>query len=323
MTYYNNDEDLISMADAEIEKGKPNYIDKLKNTLDREILFFDEDMGRHTSFRCGGKAEVLIIPRNKSELMEALEILDRGLAKYTIIGNGSNVLVKDSGFKGAIIKIGKNFDQLKVNGTEIRVGAGVSLGAVARAAAEGSLTGLEFSSGIPGYMGGAIFMNAGAYGGEMKDVVTEVRVISKDGIEEKILFPRDLKFDYRYSAIQESEQIILGATLSLKKGDKREIEAKMKNLLDERNLKQPVEYPSAGSFFKRPKNNYAGKLVQDAKLKGFEIGGAQVSPKHAGFVINTGAATATDIITLMEEVQKIVFEKFGVRLEPEVRIIGE
>ncbi len=316
-----DDFEPISMANA--KKMKDDYREVLKRNLDREIITFQEDMSKHCSFKAGGKAETFIEPRNKMELLEVLEILSNSDVQYMVIGNGSNILIKDGGYKGAIVKIGKNFSNIKVDGTTVKVGAGALLSTVSREASRAGLKGMEFASGIPGNIGGAIFMNAGAYDEEMKDIVAEVRVVSKDGREEVIWFPKDLRFGYRSSAIQDSEYIVLGVTLDLKKGDKAEIEAKVNRLNEQRNLKQPVEFPSAGSFFKRPKNNYAGKLVQDAGLKGLEVGGAKVSEKHAGFIINQGGATATDIIELMNQVQTIVKDKFGVVLEPEVRIIGD
>ncbi len=311
----------ISMADA--EKTKVDYKDILKRRLGTEFITFQVDMSEHCTFKAGGKAETFIEPRNKIELLETLEILSSSDAKYMVIGNGSNILIKDEGYKGAIVKIGRNFSSIKVEGTTIKAEAGALLSSVAKEACKASLKGMEFASGIPGNIGGAVFMNAGAYDEEMKDIVSEVRVISKDGSEQVILFPKDLRFDYRSSAIQTSDYIVLGVTIDLKKGEQAEINAKVNKLNEKRILKQPIEFPSAGSFFKRPKNNYAGKLVQDAGLKGLEVGGAKVSEKHAGFIINQGGATATDIIELMTQVQTIVKDKFGVSLEPEVRIIGD
>ena len=316
-------EELEPMSMADSQNKKADYKDRLRNSIDGEILFFDEDMGRHSSFRAGGKADVFIVPRNKMELVDVLEILADSGEKYMVIGNGSNILVKDTGYKGAIVKIGSAFANIKIDGNLVRAGAGAFLINVSKEACNSGLKGLEFAGGIPGSIGGAVFMNAGAYDEEIKDVISEVRVMSKDGREETIRFPRDLKFGYRESDIQNTEQIVLGATFQLKSDDRDEILAKAKRLNEQRTLKQPVEFPSAGSFFKRPKNNYAGKLIQDAGLKGFQVGGAQVSEKHAGFVINKDKATATDIIELMNQVQKIVKDKFGVELETEVRIIGE
>ncbi len=320
---YDEYNDYESMSMAEKQEEDLDYRAKLKTRLDKEILSFDEDMSKHTSFKAGGKAEIFICPRNKQELIETLEILSESGEKYMVIGNGSNILFKDEGYNGAVVKIGDAFSEIKIKDRKIMTGAGALLINVSRKACEQGLAGLEFAAGIPGSMGGAVFMNAGAYDEEMKGVVTEVRVLSMDGSDEKILFPSDLKFDYRSSAIQGSNYIVMGVTLELKYGEKDEVLAKAKRLNEQRNLKQPVEFPSAGSFFKRPKNNYAGKLIQDAGLRGFSIGGAKVSEKHAGFIINENKATATEIIELADEVQKKVKEKFGVALETEVRIIGD
>lgn len=247
------------------------------------------------------------------------------ITEYMVIGNGSNVLVKDGGYKGAIVKIGEAFSNISVNTSEgsITASPGALLSKIAKVAMENELTGFEFASGIPGSIGGAIFMNAGAYDGEMAHVVEFVKLISKDGTNERILFSKDLEFGYRHSIIQETEEIVTEVKLKLKKGNISDIKGKMKELAIKRNQKQPVHLPSAGSFFKRPTGYYAGALIEEAGLKGLSVGDAQVSPLHAGFIVNNGKATATEIIQLMHLVQETVKNQTGVILEPEVRIIGE
>ena len=239
------------------------------------------------------------------------------------LGSGSNILIKDSGFSGIVIKLGEGFNEIEVTGEEVKALAGAKLSSVARAALDNSLAGFEFASGIPGSVGGGIFMNAGAYGGELKDIVVSVDAISADGETEYTLTGEELDFGYRHSIFHDSKDIVLSATFKLSKGNKEEIDATMRELMEKRNTKQPVQLPSAGSFFKRPEGHFAGGLIEQAGLKGLSVGKAQVSPLHAGFIVNNGGATATEIIELMHLVQYTVYDKFGVRLEPEVRIIGD
>ncbi|MEG0919545.1 MAG: UDP-N-acetylmuramate dehydrogenase [Anaerovoracaceae bacterium] len=291
--------------------------------LDEDRIIADADMREFTSFKAGGKAKILVTPNSVEELKAILVYLDEKNINHMIIGNGSNILVKDGGFDGVMVKIGQGFDSVIVNGDEITAGAGALLSVVAKTAQRESLAGMEFASGIPGSMGGAAFMNAGAYGGEMKDIITQVRVVSKDGREDKIMSLEELELGYRHSKLYDTLDIVVSVTMKLRKGNKTEILDEMKELNKKRNTKQPVNYPSAGSFFKRPEGYFAGKLVQDANLKGVTVGGAQVSELHSGFVINIGDATATDIINLMHIVQGVVMKEFGVMLQPEVRIIGE
>lgn len=243
--------------------------------------------------------------------------------EYIVLGNGSNVLVRDGGFDGAIVRIGEGFDDISVEGCEIVAGAGALLSKVAKVAAEASLTGFEFASGIPGSVGGAVFMNAGAYGGEMANILKEVKLISKDGTVEKIVPVSELNLGYRHSDLMESGDVVVEARFVLEKGDKDEIREQMKELAKKRNEKQPVNLPSAGSFFKRPEGHFAGALVEGSGLKGLSVGGAQVSPLHAGFIVNNGGATSEDIERLMRLVQNTVKRDSGVWLEPEVRIIGK
>ncbi|MCR5482526.1 MAG: UDP-N-acetylmuramate dehydrogenase [Clostridia bacterium] len=279
-------------------------------------------MREFTSFRAGGKASVLVTAENTDELGYIFSCIGEFDADYIFLGNGSNILVRDGGFEGLILKLGNAFSKITVSGNTIRAGAAALLSSVSREAQANSLTGFEFASGIPGSVGGALFMNAGAYDGEISQVVKSASVRSADG---KIitLQPKNMDFSYRHSRFQTGEEIVLEAEFELSPGNPDEILAKMKELAAKRNSKQPVQLPSAGSFFKRPPGNFAGKLIQDAGLKGLSVGDAQVSPLHAGFIVNNGHATASDITKLMGLVQNTVYDRFGVMLEPEVRIIGK
>ncbi|MDO4395683.1 MAG: UDP-N-acetylmuramate dehydrogenase [Clostridia bacterium] len=264
----------------------------------------------------------MVIVDTPEELLEVLIELNSKADPYIMLGNGTNTLVKDSGYHGTVVKLGDSFNKVKVEGERVTAGGGALLSVIAKVALGESLTGFEFAGGIPGSVGGAIFMNAGAYGGEMKDIVETVTLAKKDGSGVVTVKGEDMDFGYRHSVLEETGDIVLSVTYKLAKGDRQEIQSTMSELTQKRNEKQPVQYPSAGSFFKRPEGHFAGKLVQDAGLKGLTVGGAQVSQLHSGFVINVGGATATDIIDLMHVVQDTVEDKFGVRLEPEVRIIG-
>lgn len=302
-------------------------ITKLKTM--RLNLIEDADMSKYTSFRAGGHAAALVEVENTEELKAVLQMVTAENIPHLVIGNGSNILFKDSGYDGVVIKLaaeGFEYAEYEPGDQEdvslIRVGTAMKNGVLAKMLQQDSLTGFEFASGIPGSIGGAVFMNAGAYGGEMKDIVKSVKTISPDGREERIFTAEEMDFSYRHSILEENGYIAVEVTLQLKKGDKEEITATMRDLLEKRNTKQPVNYPSAGSTFKRPEGYFAGKLVEDAGLKGLTVGGAQVSTLHSGFVINIGGATATDILQLMALVQNTVYDKFGVMLEPEVRIIG-
>lgn len=283
------------------------------------------NMKEYTSFKAGGRASMLVIPKNIDELKRALKIVTSSKKEFIIIGNGSNLLVKDGGFNGIIIKLGEAFNQVVVNKEDktMLVGAGVLLSKVAREALEAELTGFEFASGIPGSMGGALFMNAGAYGGEMSQIVREAKVVSRDGSREYAITNDNMELDYRKSIFGKTGDAIISVTLKLETGEKEKISETMEDLTARRNEKQPMNVPSAGSFFKRPEGGYASKLIQEAGLRGLMVGDARVSPIHAGFIINTGNATAKDIITLMRLVQNTVYDKTGIMLEPEVRIIGK
>lgn len=285
-------------------------------------ILFDEPMKNHTSFKIGGPADVLIIPEREEEIVNAIRFCRENQIKYFIMGNGSNLLVKDTGIRGVVIKVANGFDRIEVIGERVICQSGALLSKVAKYALKHSLTGFEFASGIPGTIGGAIAMNAGAYGGEMKDVVSKVKAIDRNNnIVE--LTNADMNFRYRGSLVSDENLIVLGVELNLQKGDYSSIEAKMKDLTERRVSKQPLEYPSAGSTFKRPEGYFAGKLIEDAGLRGVRYGDAQVSEKHCGFVINVGEATFDHVITLIRMIQKVVYDKFNVKLEPEVKIIGD
>ena len=280
----------------------------------------NEPMKRHTSFRAGGEAAWFAIPETVQELKAVLNACKKADTPWYVVGNGSNLLVSDEGYPGVIISTAK-FDKLEVNGTTVTAGAGVILSKAANAAYKAGLTGLEFAAGIPGSLGGACVMNAGAYGSEMKNVLKTVTVLTKEG--EVIAIPaEELELDYRTSVIPKAGYLVLEAEMSLTEGNPEEIKAVMDDLAWKRKDKQPLEFPSAGSTFKRPTGYFAGKLIEDAGLKGFSVGGAQVSEKHAGFVINKGDAAASDIYNLCKEVEKKVMEQFGVQLEMEVKLLG-
>ena len=301
-------------------------MDKIYNYLcgvaGKDNVSLEEDMSRHVTFRAGGKAKYFVQPENSLQLSEILRYLKNNSVKYYIIGNGSNLLVKDEGFDGVIIKIGNKFGTIEIDTEkkQIYCGAGVMLSKIASIACEYAFTGMEFAAGIPGMVGGAIAMNAGAYGGEIKDIVDKVWLIDEN-CNEVCLNCSEMEFGYRTSIVQKKEYIVIAVSLNFENGDKSDILAKMNELLNARKEKQPLEYPSAGSTFKRPEGYFAGKLIMDAGLRGFSVGGAKVSEKHCGFVINAGNATASEIIELMDKVADIVYDKFGVKLEPEVKII--
>lgn len=294
---------------------------KLKNILSEDQLLFNDPMKNHTSFKIGGNADIIILPRSIEEIKNIINYCLEFSINYYIIGKGTNLLVKDKGFRGVIIKLLNNFNNLEVNGKNIKACAGVTLQKLAKTALENSLTGLEFSFGIPGTIGGGTCMNAGAYGGELKDVIKSVTVLHKNEVIK--LNNSECKFEYRNSIILKEKMIVLEVEIQLENGNKQEISKKMEELIYLRNSKQPIEYPSAGSVFKRPTNNFAGKLIMDAGLKGKSVGGACVSEKHCGFIINKENATCSDVETLIEDVTKKVNEKFNIKLEKEIRIIGE
>ncbi len=262
-----------------------------------------------------------MIPK-RDEIEALIRLCNHYNIPFLIIGNGSNLLVSDRGIRGAVIEIGKEMDEIQIEGERIGVQAGALLSKTAHRAMKESLTGMEFAAGIPGCVGGAVAMNAGAYGGEIKDILSCVTILTKEG-EVKKLSAKELELSYRHSIISAKEYIVLDAEFVLKKGEREQIESRMEELKEKRVEKQPLEYPSAGSTFKRPEGYFAGKLIMDAGLRGFQVGGAAVSEKHCGFVINRGDATAADIYQLIQEVQKEVSRRFGVKLEPEVKMVGD
>lgn len=285
-------------------------------------VLFDEQMSQHTTFRIGGPADVFVMPENYEQIREVLRLCKEEKLPFFVLGNGSNLLVSDSGYRGVIIQMDRNMEEIRLDGEEIHACAGALLSSVAVAARNASLTGFEFAGGIPGTIGGAAVMNAGAYGGELKDVLKEVTVMTREG--EILTIPADkLEMGYRTSIIKTAGYLVLEAVISLKKGDEEKIRAVMKELSERRTEKQPLDYPSAGSTFKRPEGYFAGKLIMDSGLRGYRVGGAQVSEKHCGFVINAGGATAEDVRSLMDHVIQVVREKYGVTLEPEVKFLGD
>ena len=286
----------------------------------QDKLLFGEPMSKHTTFKIGGAAKLMLLPGCNADIVAAFEIAERIGAPTFVMGGGSNLLVRDNGLDAVVIKLGKSFSNIALEGDELVAQSGVSLASLAAFAYQHALSGLEFAAGIPGTLGGAVYMNAGAYGEEMSDCVKSAQILVNGEIIE--YSNAQLGFSYRTGRIQEGLGVVLSARIQLGQGDQREIAAKMDDLAKRRREKQPLEYPSAGSTFKRPPGNFAGKLIEDAGLKGFRLGGAQVSPKHAGFIINTGGATAADVLNLMEHVQEQVYKCFGIELEPEIRVVG-
>ena len=284
-------------------------------------LLFDEPMAKHTTFRIGGAADCIAYPACIDDIRAVYRAAEELSLEVTVLGNGSNVLVSDDGIRGIVLCFDASFADIRLEGNQIIVQSGAILGAVSQFAAQNSLSGLEFAVGIPGSMGGAIFMNAGAYDGEMKNVVREVTALTSNG-DVKVYRADELELGYRYSIFQDNGEIICEIKLELVSGNIEQIKEKMAGFTEKRISKQPLELPSAGSTFKRPPGMFAGTLIEQAGLKGFSVGGAQVSEKHAGFVVNKGGATAADVLTLISEVQRIVKEKFDVNLQPEVRILG-
>ena len=297
-------------------------IEKFWNLLGKDRVLVDEPMKRHTTFRIGGPADFFLLPSTVDEVRGILEICREEELPYFILGNGSNLLVSDKGYRGVIIQLYRNFSNISVEGNEICASSGALLSQIAAAARNASLTGFEFAGGIPGTLGGAVFMNAGAYGGELQDVLKEAVVMTEQG--EILTLPVEkLDMGYRTSRIKKAGYLVLEARLVLEQGDMDKIRDITKDLTEKRVSKQPLEYPSAGSTFKRPEGYFAGKLIMDAGLRGYQVGDAQVSEKHCGFVINKGNATAADVLTLIENVREKVQEQFGVTLEPEVKFLGE
>jgi UDP-N-acetylmuramate dehydrogenase len=295
---------------------------KLYELLAPEQIEINADMKEHTTFNIGGPADILVLPTCITELNRILDFCREKRMPYVILGQGSNVLVRDKGIRGIVIKLGNALKQFSISGEEIYAEAGISLSQLAREAAEHGLSGLEFAEGIPGSLGGAVAMNAGAYQGEMKDVVYQVIALDEAG-NYKLFSKEQSQFGYRRSIYQNGDYIIVAVRLHLKPGQPEEILSTMQDLARQRQEKQPLEYPSAGSTFRRPPGYYVGPIIEELGLKGFSIGGAQVSSKHAGFIINKGQATAQDVIDLIRYIQEMVREKYGLVLEPEIKILGE
>lgn len=294
---------------------------KFKKVVGESNVLFNEEMRKHTYFKVGGPADILVIPQSVDEVKAVVCLCKENNTPYFIIGNGSNLLVKDGGVRGVVIKL-SSLKNIRVEDETIIAESGVQLSDVSKAALASSLTGIEFACGIPGSVGGAVFMNAGAYDGEMSNVVSKV-VVLDNNCEVIELDKDELELGYRTSIIMQKGYVVLSVELKLKKGTQEEIDNKILDLTKKREEKQPLEYPSAGSTFKRPAGYFTGKLIQDSGLKGYSIGGAAVSEKHAGFIINRSNATAKDILNLIQHVQKTIKENYGVDLQPEVRIIGE
>lgn len=295
---------------------------ELDSLVPSSNIKYNEPMSKHTSFRIGGPADILLLPGNISELLAAVQWAKSESVPYFVIGAGSNILVKDGGIRGLVIKMGQNFKQIMINNTSIVATSGIRLSELSKRAAEAGLSGLEFAEGIPGTLGGAVFMNAGAYGGEIGNLVTNVSCLDSKGELVK-LSGSQLSFGYRHSVFQNLDYIILEVELNLVRGEPEEIKAQMREYAGHRKEKQPIERPSAGSVFRRPEGKYVGPMIEELGLKGYCVGDAKVSLKHAGFIINRGQATARDVLDLIAHIQAKVRENYGVELESEIRIIGE
>ncbi len=282
----------------------------------------NEPLSKYTTFKIGGVADYIADPENVGQISDYIKLCDKYQIPYFIMGNGSNILASDDGYRGMIIRICSSMNKICADGCKLTAEAGALLTRVARVARDNGLTGMEFASGIPGTVGGAVYMNAGAYGGEIKNIASSVKVLDENG-EIYDISCKDMEFSYRHSIAEEKKLIILETVFELEKGDISEIDEEMKKLSEARKSKQPLEYPSAGSTFKRPEGYFAGKLIMDSGLRGYSVGDAQISEKHCGFVINKGSATAKDVIRLVDDVKSKVYEQFGVELEMEIKTLGE
>jgi UDP-N-acetylmuramate dehydrogenase len=287
----------------------------------RGIVLMDEPLKNHTYFKIGGPANIFAEPEDTDDLKTILKLIKKHGVNCFVIGNGTNLLVSDEGFKGAIVRVGEKFNYIEKNENKVTVGAGVLLSVLAKFLAREGMAGFEFASGIPGYLGGAVYMNAGAYGGEMKHVVTKVTCMDFEGNLHEFT-NEEMEFEYRHTKISDSEYIVIEAELEFKPGNVDDIMAVIKDLNEKRTSKQPLNLPSAGSTFKRPVNGYASKLIEDAGLKGLRYKGAMVSDKHSGFIVNYDNACCEDVLGLMRIVISTVNDKFGIKLEPEVKIVG-
>lgn len=297
------------------------FIDELCEIVGKLNIRLQEPMANHTTFQIGGPAQIFVIPETTEEIRQIVRLCKDREVPYFVLGRGSNLLVSDAGMEGVVLQIYDNYSDFSIDGNQVKAQAGVMLSKLGYAVKEKGLNGFEFAAGIPGTLGGAVMMNAGAYGGEMKDIITSVQLMDEDGnLLEKSC--DEMEFSYRHSILTEQKLLVLGATITLTQGDKKMIEERMRELAAARRKKQPLEFPSAGSTFKRPEGYFAGKLIMDAGLCGYQVGGAQVSEKHCGFVINRGNATAADVLQLVTDVKKKVYEKFQVELEPEIRLVG-
>ena len=299
-----------------------DFLSAIKSIAGEECIFCNEMMSDHTTFKVGGPAKYFVVPYRAEDIKKYILAAEEYKIPYYVIGNGSNLLVSDKGYDGMIIMLGRDLGNITVNGDRITAEAGTSLARLFNTARRHSLSGLEFAAGIPGTLGGACYMNAGAYGGEMKDVLTKVVTIDRQGNTHEYK-QGEMELSYRNSIFIRKQEIILSAEMKLCKGDVEKMTHKVNELLEKRKEKQPLEYPSAGSTFKRPEGYFAGKLIDDCGLRGLTLRGAQVSEKHCGFVVNIGDATAKDILDLMYIVKSTVLNKFGVTLEEEVKILGE
>ncbi|WP_026476704.1 UDP-N-acetylmuramate dehydrogenase [Alkaliphilus transvaalensis] len=287
-----------------------------------ESVLIDEPMRKHTSFKIGGPADFLLLPKKIEDIQRIIHICKVNDAPYFVMGNGSNLLVRDKGMRSVVIKIADNFNDVKIEGTKVIARAGVLLSTLSNKVLRESLAGFEFASGIPGTLGGAVTMNAGAYGGEIKDVLTSCKVLDEEGNVLEFT-NEELKLGYRTSIVQEKGYVVLEVTIDLRQDEYDKIKERINELNIQRTTKQPLHLPSAGSVFKRPPGYFAGKLIQDSDLKGVKVGGAQVSELHSGFIVNVGNATAADVLNLIKLIQEEVMKNFGVALHPEVRVIGE
>jgi len=302
--------------------NKEYIYESLLNIVDKENVKIDEPMKKHISFRVGGPADILVKPTTEKQLSDIIRLIKKESVPYLIIGNGSNLLIKDGGIRGVVIEISNNFNKFEIEGTTIKIQAGALLSVVGKAVLREELKGFEFAAGIPGTLGGALAMNAGAYGGEMKDIVKSVRVMDTDGNIFEFT-NEQMEFEYRRSILSKTDYIVLSTEIELEKGNYDEIKATMADFTQRRVTKQPLSLPSAGSTFKRPVGQFAGKLIEDSGLRGLTLRGAQVSEKHCGFVVNLGNAKAKDLLELMYVVKSTVNAKFGIMLEEEVKILGE
>ena len=299
-----------------------NLLNELYRIVGEDNVKLDEPMSKHTTFRIGGPASYFVTPMDTEELSQVVVLCKAERVPFFLLGHGSNILVSDKGIGGVVIQLYKNYAKFSIEGNLVKAEAGIMLNKLGQEIRNAGLTGFEFAAGIPGTLGGAVMMNAGAYGGEMKDIVESVSLMDYDGNLIK-KSGEEMDFSYRHSIVEDEELIVLGATLKLNPGNIENITAKMQELALARKTKQPLEFPSAGSTFKRPEGYFAGKLIMDSGLAGYRVGDAEVSEKHCGFVINKGHASAKDVMTLIDDVRNTVYDKFKVELSPEVRFVGE